>query len=201
MMIKRVFGFSGFRVFGLSGFRVFGLSGFQVRRFSGFRAFGFLLLCGLCQCQTESAKPANLLSPADMTKALIEVHTLEARIQEHTYNLLDSAQVAYQDAEKKLFQKLKITYKQYKNSYDYYMKEQPEALDNIYVVVIDSLRKREAKAPSVEAKKDTSLKNKPNPKLISQKDSIMGRLRGARRRGDKADIKIETKDLRGRKLE
>ena len=186
---------------GFLGFRVFGFSGFWFCRLSGFRVFGFWLLLGLCQCQTQTAKPDNLLSLKDMAKALIEVHTLEARIQEHNYNLLDSAQVAYQDAEKKLFQKMKITYKQYKNSYDYYMKEQPEALDNIYIVVIDSLRKREAKAPSVESKKDTSFKNKTNPKLISQKDSIMGRLRGIRKRDEKADIKIETKDFRGRRLE
>lgn len=198
-MIKK--GFSGSRVFELAGFWVFGFSGFRACRFSGLWSFSFLFLLGLCQCQTQNAKPDNLLSLKDMTKALIEVHTLEARIQEHNYNLLDSAQVAYQDAEKKLFQKLKITYKQYKNSYDYYLKEQPETLDNIYIVVIDSLRKREAKAPSVESKKDTSFNHKQNAKLASQKDSIMGRLRGTRKRSEKADIKIETKDLRGRRLE
>ena len=106
-----------------------------------------LLIWILSNCQNSTAKPEKLLSLAEMQKILVDIHSLEALLLEKNYNLIDSAQVAYQDAEKGLFKKHKISYKHYKSSYDYYLKVQPEKLDAIYKAVIDTLEKREKRIP------------------------------------------------------
>lgn len=113
----------------------------------------FLILV-FCQCQNQTAKPEKLISLVEMRQILVDIHTLEALLLEKNYNLMDSAQVAYQEAEKLLFKKHKITYKHYKNSYDYYLKAQPEKLDGIYKIVIDTLEKKEKRIPQPKLNPD-----------------------------------------------
>ncbi len=108
------------------------------------------MLYALCQCQPQQAIPNDkLLSPTELCKVLIEIHTLEARILERNYNLVDSSQIAYQRAEKEVFKKLKIDYTQYKNSYAHYLREKPIVLEKVYAIVIDSLQNRAQKAKKV----------------------------------------------------
>jgi|GEM_PF-738194 len=126
-----------------------------------------LLLC--LQCRQGSIQPdTKLLSIKEMGTVLIEIHALEALILERNYNLLDSAQAAYQAGEKGIFKKAKISYTQYKSSYAYYLRENPQILDDIYLVVIDSLSKREQKAtlsPEKNIPKDTvKVKPQTHPK-------------------------------------
>lgn len=139
----------------------------------------FLLLV-LSQCQPEAAKPEKMISMEEMQKILVDIHSLEALLLEKNYNLIDSAQVAYQNAEKELFKKHKITYKHYKDSYDYYLKAEPAKLDSIYKVVIDTLEKREKKMPSPEIKI-----NPINPIIDSTKSKMRERGVGSILKRDK----------------
>jgi hypothetical protein len=142
-----------------------------------FKAILLLTCLPFWSCQKQEAKPNDILDAKDIQKVLIELHTLEAIILEKNYNLLDSAQVAYQTGEKKIFEKLKIPYKRYKRSYDHYLRTEPQQLEKIYAVVIDSLKKREQKVPdkslavSAQAlqKKDSLPKKEDARKLIRGK--------------------------------
>lgn len=138
----------------------------------------FAILFLTC-CQNNAPKPTDLLSDKDMHRVLIAVHTLEARLLEQNYNLIDSAQVAFQNAEKQLFKDLKIPYTRYKNSYDFYLKAQPERLEEIYKVVIDSLEKREKKASAFAPfapRPDTTQKNTQDTTLLKKRERKRGRL-------------------------
>lgn len=92
-----------------------------------------------------SETPDNLLSPAQMTKVLTEVHLLESKVRELGIKPLDSSQVVYDHYEKLLFEELEIDKKQYESSFNYYL-DHPKEFERIYGVVVDSLLQKEKTA-------------------------------------------------------
>jgi hypothetical protein len=128
------------------------------------KIYTFACIFLLCQCQAYIAPPKDLLKPEALQKVLVEIHSLEALLLEKNYNSIDSAQVAFQEAEKKIFKKNKLSYQTYKNSYAYYLKAKPEKLDQIYKIVIDTLEKREKKIPNTNTPADSTLLKKQERK-------------------------------------
>ena len=86
--------------------------------------------------------PEDLLEPEDMTKVLMEVHLLEAKVNELSITPLDSEQVVYDHFEKLLFDTLSITQEQYERSFNYYL-DHPKQFEKIYNAVVDSLLQKE----------------------------------------------------------
>ena len=95
-----------------------------------------LLACG------GSKEPENLLTPQQMTKLLMEIHLLEAKVDELPIVPQDSSQSVYNHYEKLLFQDLEITDEQYEVSFNYYL-DHPKQFEKIYNAVVDSLLQKE----------------------------------------------------------
>lgn len=107
------------------------------------QVFLFISLSLLFFSCNESPKldRTGILTPDQMTSALIEIHLCEGKVS-HTFFTGDSAKYYYLSLEKLAFKKLGITKEQYEKSYSFYAK-QVEELDNIYTRVVDSLSLRE----------------------------------------------------------
>ncbi|MEP2064201.1 MAG: DUF4296 domain-containing protein [Ekhidna sp.] len=95
----------------------------------------------LCACSTSDV-PEDLLSKEKMTKAMIEIHLLEARISKLTIDPRDSAQAVYDHYERLLFKDLEINQDQYERSFNYYVDNANE-FQKIYNAVVDSLMAKE----------------------------------------------------------
>jgi len=107
-----------------------------------YRKICFLILL-LTSCQDKKKVEANVLSPNQMAKVLIEIHLAEAQIP-HLALSPDSAQQIYRTFEKKVFDKAGIDSATYYQSYQYYL-NRIEEFEKIYAVVIDSLVYRESR--------------------------------------------------------
>ncbi|RYZ27125.1 MAG: DUF4296 domain-containing protein, partial [Sphingobacteriales bacterium] len=84
-----------------------------------------------------------------MVSALIRIHLLETDLELKQLPA-DSANAIFKKEEKEILDSLKIDEKQFRNSYDFYIRH-PEYLDIIYTTVIDSLSLREAIAMQKES--------------------------------------------------
>lgn len=72
----------------------------------------------------------------------MEIHMLEAKVNQVPIYPLDSAQVVYNHFEKLIFEKMGVTKEQYETSFIYYV-DNPTEFDKIYQTVVDSLMQRE----------------------------------------------------------
>ena len=90
----------------------------------------------------SSDQPENLMTPQQMTKLLMEVHLLEAKISEIPIMPLDSSQRVFDHFEEKLFAEMEITVEQYETSFNYYL-DHPREFEKIYKAVVDSLLQKE----------------------------------------------------------
>lgn len=72
----------------------------------------------------------------------MEIHMLEAKVNQVPIYPLDSAQVVYDHFEKLLFEQMGVTKEQYETSFIYYV-DNPTEFDKIYQTVVDSLMQRE----------------------------------------------------------
>ncbi len=75
---------------------------------------------------------------------MMEVHLLEAKINNVPVDPFDSAQAVYEHYERMLFEDLGITTDQYERSFNYYV-DHPNEFEKIYAAVVDSLMAREQK--------------------------------------------------------
>ena len=78
-----------------------------------------------------------------MITLLTELHVLEARV-ENSYLQGDSARALYLSQQKILMRKQQVTDSAFQRSYRYYGIHGKD-LDNIYKIVIDTLKKRETR--------------------------------------------------------
>ena len=77
-----------------------------------------------------------------MVQVLMEVHILEAKMDNVPVEPYDSTQAVYEHFEKLLFQEQGITQEQYERSFNYYI-DHPNDLEKIYNAVVDSLMVRQ----------------------------------------------------------
>lgn len=89
----------------------------------------------------QSVDRTGILTPEQMTNALIHVHLCEGKVS-HSFFAGDSAKLFYLTLEKEAFTKLGITKAQYEKSYAFYTAH-VEEFDEIYTKVVDSLSLRE----------------------------------------------------------
>ena len=97
----------------------------------------------LCYCSTPDV-PEDLISKDKVVKVMMEVHLLEAKINNVPIDPYDSTQAVYEHYEKLLFKDLGITQDQYERSFNYYV-DNPADFEKIYSAVFDSLMAREQK--------------------------------------------------------
>lgn len=87
-------------------------------------------------CSNEK-KPAQLLTEAEMTQAMIEIYLSEEKI--NRLNLRrDSAEKIFSLAKPIIFQKIGVSDTVFRESFDYYAAK-PIVIERIYAVVVDSL--------------------------------------------------------------
>lgn len=73
---------------------------------------------------------------------MMEIHLLEAKINNVPIDPHDSTEAVYEHYEKLLFKELEITQDQYERSFNYYV-DHPNEFEKIYSAVVDSLMERE----------------------------------------------------------
>lgn len=109
-------------------------------------ALGLLALLAACQRPEEAVPPAHLLPKPQLIGLLIDLHVLEARLDLSRLSP-DSARALYLREQQRLFRQWKVSDSTFHRSYQYYSAHNKD-LDEIYGIVIDSLTKREARAPA-----------------------------------------------------
>lgn len=94
-------------------------------------------------CSGKQEIPDGLLSKQEMTRVMIQVHLLEAKIGRLGLRH-DSAKVVYKHFEVELLKELKIDTGDFAASFEYYA-TQPEMFTKIYNAVVDSLIEMESR--------------------------------------------------------
>ncbi len=100
-----------------------------------------ILVAGLLvACVSEEEPPENLLPREDIVDVLIQVHLLEAKV-DNFLSRKDSSQALYDHYEAILFERMQIDKAQYDATMQYYL-NRPGDLNSIYETVVDSLSLR-----------------------------------------------------------
>ena len=120
-------------------------------------------------CSGKKQMPEDILSPADMTRVLIQVHMLEARV--NTLGLRrDTAAVVYAHFHNLMLEKMEVDSATFNRSFDYYSKEPPLFL-KVYNAVVDSLISYETREKmEMEEAPDTLKVEAPEPMGIPSSD-------------------------------
>ncbi|OGX85830.1 DUF4296 domain-containing protein [Hymenobacter glacialis] len=100
-----------------------------------------LLVLPACQRPEEPPQPADLVPKERMTALLTDLHILEARLENSRLSP-DSSRSLYLSQHKLVMKNLQVTDSAFHRSYRYYSIHGKD-LDNIYKVVIDTLKARE----------------------------------------------------------
>lgn len=105
-----------------------------------FRRFGRFMLAGwfLTSCLGDPERPQGVLDAEEMKPLLKEFHLLEAQVARMSFQNQDSAKVAFQYLEKKIFKKYGIDSATYARSYQFYG-ENPAVFLRIYQEVAKEL--------------------------------------------------------------
>lgn len=155
-----------------------------------------LFFCFACSQKVD--KPKDILSKYKMVAILIDIHIAEAEIIEKQYvHGDDSANVAYQKDEKKIFKKHKIDSLTYNRSFNYYAQNM-NLLDEIYGIVVDSLSYRETLALRSDSKGDSLNKLKEKER---NEPAIVDSLRKNRKDKFQKLKKEKLKQVRNSKLQ
>jgi hypothetical protein len=101
-----------------------------------------LLTLAACQRPEEPPVPADLLGKEKIIRLLADLHQLEAQV-ENSRLPADSARALYLEQQKSLFWRHETTDSLFQRSYRYGI--HGKDLTDIYVAVIDTLKKREEK--------------------------------------------------------
>jgi hypothetical protein len=91
----------------------------------------------LAACKEKADKPANILSPDQMVKALAQVYIAEQKVNNIGLNL-DSAQIVFDKIKGRVFEDAGVPDSTFKKSFDYYM-DRPKELELIYTALVDTL--------------------------------------------------------------
>lgn len=92
--------------------------------------FGLLIFFGACNALKEGA-PADLIPSDKMALILLEVHKTETMSSRMSFKTFDSAKVAYDYLELKIFEKFNVDSSQYRRSYEFYATN-PDEFVKIY---------------------------------------------------------------------
>ncbi|AKD05797.1 hypothetical protein PKOR_17670 [Pontibacter korlensis] len=96
-------------------------------------------------CQSENGqKPSNRIPKDKMVSILADIHTIEALIETKVV-YPDTALMIFNQEQQEIFEKYDVTQQQFKDSYNYYLKNLAE-MDALYETVVDTLSMRETKA-------------------------------------------------------
>jgi len=96
----------------------------------------------ICSCSKKAEEvPAGIVSKPQMVDILIDIHIVEAKINQLRINK-DSANKVFTIFEKDIFEKHKVQDSVYRKSYGYYL-DHPKVMEEIYNAVVDSLSYRE----------------------------------------------------------
>jgi hypothetical protein len=106
-----------------------------------FLLFGFLSIIFTSCTSGGGAKPANLLTHAQMTRILADIHMAESMADMH-FPSRDTSKIAYKILEKKIFAQHQVEDSVFLQSYEYYLRHLKE-MDKIYEAVVDTLNLRE----------------------------------------------------------
>ncbi|CAM3597072.1 DUF4296 domain-containing protein [Pontibacter korlensis] len=79
-----------------------------------------------------------------MVSILADIHTIEALIETKVV-YPDTALMIFNQEQQEIFEKYDVTQQQFKDSYNYYLKNLAE-MDALYETVVDTLSMRETKA-------------------------------------------------------
>lgn len=125
-----------------------------------YRIILFLLFCFLgaaCERSEESLiqPPAGLLSKAQMTSLLIDLHLAEAKMSYTNVRNADSLEVLYRNYEYAIYEEHGVTDSTYLRSYEYYLDHMKE-MEEIYTAVVDSF----SVMNSMEKAKDLEIANR-----------------------------------------
>lgn len=96
-----------------------------------------------CQSQSDQ-KPKDIIPEDKMVRILADIHTAEAIIESNVI-YPDTALMTFNQEQEKIFARYNVTQSQFKNTYDYYLKNLKD-MDELYEIVVDTLSMRETKA-------------------------------------------------------
>lgn len=102
-----------------------------------FQILLFLLLVLVSCSKKNPGRPDDVLSKPEMVEILQEIYLKEAKISKLSLPF-DSSQALYEKVEKELFLKYDIKDSVYERSMNWYY-ENPEELQDVYEVLVDSL--------------------------------------------------------------
>ena len=97
---------------------------------------------------SEGPQPAHLLSKTQMATILADIHLAES-YADNTFPSRDTARMAFNILQKKIFAKHNVADTVFRDSYDYYLYHLQD-MDQIYEAVIDTLNLRELKVRAEE---------------------------------------------------
>ncbi len=143
-------------------------------KYSLFIIFIFCLCLGSC---SENDKAEDVLSEEQMSSLLLDIYEAESGLAELRLNR-DTTIEIFKAYESFLFENHQIDKEVYKKSLTYYY-DHPEALEEVYDMIIDSLTLRESKIKAIEEserQKRDSISKATREKLMMEdslaKDSI-----------------------------
>ncbi|SDX40231.1 protein of unknown function [Hymenobacter psychrophilus] len=96
-----------------------------------------LLTASACQKTDEVPAPAQLLPPDKMVNLLVELHTLEARVESAGLTP-DSSRALFRQEQKKIYWRHEVSDSTFTQSFRYYA-IQGQELNKLYKSVVDSL--------------------------------------------------------------
>lgn len=105
------------------------------------RIFLLSLIFILTACSQEVSKPDYVISEQKMTELLVEIHLLEAKVNQLRIPS-DSAQEVYSILQNELFENFEVDSIDYVRSIEYYA-EDPDRFHDMYEIVVDSLMVKE----------------------------------------------------------
>ncbi len=108
------------------------------------------LLWALLACTDDADRPDGLIPPEKMVLILRDVHLGEQQVSQLGLRSQDSSLVVFQTLERRIYKKYGYDTAAYRRSYLYYA-ARPEAYQQIYRAVIDSLHKGEDRVKTAPA--------------------------------------------------
>ena len=100
--------------------------------------YALILLLVACVDQTPPPPPDNALDKEKFVEVMVDVHLVEAAINQKFIKVNDSTQASYRYY-KHLFEKHEINRTDFDSTFNYYMRH-PKLMSEIYIQVHDSLQ-------------------------------------------------------------
>lgn len=109
----------------------------------------------LMSCGNEDA-PKNLIPKEVMVDMICQTHILESKVGRMNLNSYDSAHVAFQYLQKRIWEENGVDSVQYNESYEYYAKY-PKLFTEIYEKVEENLEAMEKEAKGIKTTESISI--------------------------------------------